>query len=78
MADFKPGGEPTYVEDSSNISKIASHDPLRNVDAEFGGTEERKKMEKKLLRKLDARMSIMVVIYILNYVSCLPLGEERD
>ena len=24
-------------------------------DAEFGGTEARKKMEKKLLRKLDAR-----------------------
>ncbi|KAG8680470.1 hypothetical protein FRC09_018209, partial [Ceratobasidium sp. 395] len=65
--DYKPGAEPTYVEDST-ISKIASNDPLRNVDAEFGGTEERKKMEKKLLRKLDARMSIMVVIYILNYI----------
>lgn len=37
-------------------------------DEEFGGTEERKKLEKKLLRKLDARMSILIVIYILNYV----------
>lgn len=35
---------------------------------EFGGTEERKKLEKKLLRKLDMRMSILIVIYILNYV----------
>ena len=39
-------------------------------DEEFGGTEERKKMERKLLRKLDLRMSILIVFYILNYVSC--------
>jgi len=38
-------------------------------DAEFGGTEERKRLEKKLLRKIDMRMSILVIIYILNYVS---------
>ena len=38
-------------------------------DAEFGGTEARKKLERKLLLKLDARMSILVVIFILNYVS---------
>jgi len=38
-------------------------------DAEFGGTEARKKLEKRLLLKLDARMSILVVIYILNFVS---------
>ncbi|EKM59840.1 uncharacterized protein PHACADRAFT_115106 [Phanerochaete carnosa HHB-10118-sp] len=37
-------------------------------DEEFGGTEERKKLERKLLRKLDMRMSILVVIYILNYI----------
>ena len=37
-------------------------------DAEFGGPEERKRLEKKLLRKLDARMSILIVIYILNYI----------
>ena len=38
-------------------------------DAEFGGTEARRKLERRLLLKLDARMSILVVIYILNYVS---------
>ncbi|KAF8760900.1 MFS general substrate transporter [Rhizoctonia solani] len=65
--DFKPGSEPAHVEDN-DMSKVASNDPLRNVDAEFGGTEERRRMERKLLRKLDARMSIMVVIYILNYI----------
>lgn len=37
-------------------------------DAEFGGTEARKKLERKLLWKVDLRMSILIVIYILNYV----------
>ncbi|EEB93077.1 hypothetical protein MPER_08316, partial [Moniliophthora perniciosa FA553] len=37
-------------------------------DLEFWGTEARVKLEKKLLRKLDTRMSILVVIYILNYI----------
>jgi hypothetical protein len=45
------------------------HDPTHDPDAEFGGTEERKRIEKKLLWKIDARMSIMILIYILNYVS---------
>ena len=39
-------------------------------DAEFGGTEAREKLEKRLLLKLDARISILVVIYISSYVSC--------
>jgi hypothetical protein len=42
---------------------------VRDCDTEFGGPEERKRLEKKLLRKIDARMSILIVIYILNYVS---------
>ena len=40
-------------------------------NARFGGLEARKKLEKRFLRKLDARMSIMIVIYILNYVAIL-------
>ena len=40
-----------------------------DVDAEFGGREARLLLERKLLRKLDVRMSILVLIYILNYVS---------
>ncbi|KAI0068747.1 MFS general substrate transporter [Artomyces pyxidatus] len=39
-----------------------------DVDAEFGGPEARQKIEKKLLRKLDMRMSILILIYILNYI----------
>jgi hypothetical protein len=33
-------------------------------DAEFGGSEARKKLEERLLFKLDARMSILIAIYI--------------
>ena len=45
-------------------------------DAEFGGTEARKNLEKGLLLKLDARMSILIVIYILNYVSRMQIGLD--
>ncbi len=38
-------------------------------DAEFGGLEARRRLERKLLWKLDLRMSVLVFIYILNYVS---------
>ena len=59
-----------HVEDSSNDGQMSS--PTRStsnkLDAEFGGSEARAKLEKKLLRKLDARMSILVIIYILNYI----------
>ncbi|KAF8741122.1 hypothetical protein AX14_005723 [Amanita brunnescens Koide BX004] len=37
-------------------------------DAEFGGPEARKALEKRLLLKLDLRMSILVIIYILNFI----------
>ena len=55
-----------------NILEHHSRDSAVGLDpdAEFGGSEARKKLEKRLLLKLDARMSILVVIYILNYVSC--------
>ncbi|KAI5124935.1 hypothetical protein M0805_007362 [Coniferiporia weirii] len=39
-----------------------------DTDAEFGGREARRIIERKLLWKLDCRMSVMVVIYILNYI----------
>ena len=41
-------------------------------DEEFGGTEERKRMERKLLWRLDCRMSSLIVLYILNYVCVFP------
>ncbi|TFK43577.1 MFS general substrate transporter [Crucibulum laeve] len=49
---------------------VSAEDGVESIqpDAEFGGPEERKKLEKSLLRKLDGRMSILIVIYILNYI----------
>ncbi|PAV20855.1 MFS general substrate transporter [Pyrrhoderma noxium] len=41
---------------------------VKDPDIEFGGSEERRKLERKLLWKLDCRMSIMIIIYILNYI----------
>lgn len=57
-------GEKAVVEESSSTGHIEEE-----PDVEFGGTEARKALEKRLLLKLDLRMSIMVFIYILNYVS---------
>jgi hypothetical protein len=44
-------------------------------DDEFGGTEERARMEKSLLRRLDFRISILIVIYILNYVRFIRMAR---
>ena len=40
-------------------------------DAEFGGLEARRDLERKLIGKIDLRMSILIVIYSLNYVRLL-------
>ncbi|KAI0368084.1 MFS general substrate transporter [Pilatotrama ljubarskyi] len=72
---------------SSRTSSLAEKGPIADVgpvdverddpDAEFGGHEARKKLERKLLRKLDLRMSILIVIYILNYVDRNNAGAAR-
>ncbi|KAK2466175.1 hypothetical protein APHAL10511_001817 [Amanita phalloides] len=56
--------EKVVREKSLSLGRDDDEDP----NAEFGGTEARKALEKKLLLKLDLRMSIMIVIYILNYI----------
>ncbi|KAM5540332.1 hypothetical protein V8D89_005790 [Ganoderma adspersum] len=53
----------------SRVPDVETEAAARHTgDEQFGGTEARKKLERKLLRKLDARMSILIVIYILNYI----------
>ncbi|KAF9263455.1 MFS general substrate transporter [Marasmius fiardii PR-910] len=53
-------------------------------DAEYGGYEARKALEKKLLLRIDLRMSILIVIYILNYIdrnnaaAARARGLEKD
>ena len=65
------------VEKSDDIQVLARSES-KSTDSEeaFGDREARRQLERRLLRKLDARMSILVVIYILNYVS-IPY-TERD
>jgi hypothetical protein len=46
---------------------ILDHNPP-TIDEEFGGAENRRRIERRLVNKLDIRMSILIVIYILNYV----------
>ncbi|KAF8272071.1 major facilitator superfamily domain-containing protein [Lactarius quietus] len=50
---------------------------LGHIDAEFGGKEARLRLERKLLRKLDMRMSILIVIYILNYVHAISAARLK-
>ncbi|KAG9083218.1 hypothetical protein FRC07_013978, partial [Ceratobasidium sp. 392] len=58
--------------DSKPTQQHREHSPAsvgkHHLDAEFGGTEARRRLEKKLLRKLDLRMGILILIYILNYI----------
>ncbi|KIY63519.1 sugar transporter [Cylindrobasidium torrendii FP15055 ss-10] len=58
------GTEPLEMDKHDEIHEEVVVD--RN--ARFGGLEARKKLEKRLLWKVDARMSILLVIYILNYI----------
>jgi len=41
----------------------------QHPDTVFGGSERRRQVEKKLLRKLDYRLTFLLLIYIMNYVS---------
>lgn len=61
-----------FQEKSDPPSDYFTDDP----DVEFGGTEARRVLEKKLLRKVDMRVSILIIIYILNYV-CIPVVVAR-
>ncbi|KZT13065.1 MFS general substrate transporter [Laetiporus sulphureus 93-53] len=52
------------VEEGVESIQVVPIDP----DAEFCGTEARRRLERRLLLKLDLRMFILVIIYILNYI----------
>lgn len=46
-------------------------------NAEFGGTAARQELEKNLLWKVDKRMSILILIYILNFIDRNNAGAAR-
>lgn len=59
------------MHDHRSEDSIEDSDP----DAEFGGHAARVALEKKLLWKIDLRMSILIVIYILNYVRISVISQ---
>ena len=65
MADAHGGKGAIEKEVSSRVIEL---------DTEFGSVEERKKIERKLVFKLDCRMTILVIIFLLNYVSANRLS----
>jgi hypothetical protein len=69
----RPTGD---IKGSPDADERREHD-LEDSDAVFGGSVERARMEKHLLRRLDARHSILIIIYILNYVCAFSFISER-
>ena len=71
---------PTSMDKTDYVKPVDFLDQVNDandpIDAEFGGAEARKVLEKKLLRKLDARCSILILIYILNYVRVIFVVHE--
>ncbi|KAJ7744487.1 MFS general substrate transporter [Mycena maculata] len=71
-------------DDDSQDRPLLAGDLDIDTDAGFGGKHGRQQIESRLLTKLDTRMSILVLIYILNYIdrnnaSAARLhGFERD
>ncbi|KDQ09022.1 hypothetical protein BOTBODRAFT_37405 [Botryobasidium botryosum FD-172 SS1] len=68
---------PPYTDEEPPLVAVDMPSPAREADAEFGGLWERAKLEKALLRKLDARMSILVLIYIMNFVDRTNAAAAR-
>lgn len=68
---------PNVVEGKDIEERVETRRQPIDLDAEFGGPEARKKLERKLLMKLDLRMSILIIIYILNYVRSLQWPSEH-
>jgi hypothetical protein len=54
------------IMDSDEDRPLLSTDREIDPDAAFGGKLAREQLETRLLSKLDTRMSILVLIYILN------------
>lgn len=69
MTDTKASNRP-FVEEKSIGLDVSEE--AESLDTEYGDPEERRRLERKLLWKLDCRFLILVVIYILNYVSVRP------
>ncbi|KAH0839987.1 MFS general substrate transporter [Lanmaoa asiatica] len=71
--------DPRDSEDGAAATEL--HEDVLCGAVLYSSQEDRERIEKSLLRKLDTRMSILVLIYILNYVSSFAArlrGFEED
>ncbi|KIJ55137.1 hypothetical protein M422DRAFT_152356 [Sphaerobolus stellatus SS14] len=73
------------VDEKVDVTKLQVEYAINEVDPdeEFGGYEERKRMEKQLVWRLDMRFSVLCLMYILNYIdrtaaSARLQGFEKD
>lgn len=63
---------------SANSEKPLNVSPsTADFDGEFGGPDERRKIEKTLVRKLDTRNAFFVILYLLNYVGTVPFNKHH-
>ncbi|KAF7332162.1 MFS general substrate transporter [Mycena kentingensis (nom. inval.)] len=76
---------PSHKLEYRALDPLLSHcDDYIDPDAAYGGHRARKELERQLVHKLDKRMSLLVLIYVLNYIdrnnaSAARLrGFERD
>ncbi|KIY73724.1 MFS general substrate transporter [Cylindrobasidium torrendii FP15055 ss-10] len=64
--------QPLLARDRLTVHYAQSVDAERShtthSEPEFGGPTNRAQLEKRLLRKIDSRLSILMLIYILNYI----------
>ncbi|KAN0126765.1 MFS general substrate transporter [Russula decolorans] len=70
VGDYHPVGEEPDMDTPEGLAPP-------DTEAEFGGREARLNLERKLLCKLDVRMSILVLIYILNFVDRNNISAAR-
>ncbi|KAF8915937.1 MFS general substrate transporter [Mucidula mucida] len=63
--------------DPEDVQEFDDKHVYEDPDAKYGGHEARLKLEKKLLLKVDIRMSILIFIYILNYIDRNNAGAAR-
>ncbi|KAE9404195.1 sugar transporter [Gymnopus androsaceus JB14] len=63
--------------DGDETTPLVVHDSATGEHMLFGNVDERKRLEQRLLKKLDTRMSILVLIYILNYIDRQNIAVAR-
>ncbi|KLO18099.1 sugar transporter [Schizopora paradoxa] len=73
LLSFHDSNEGGYTVLSQEPDSIDDSDP----DAEFGGSLKRIELEQSLVRRLDTRMSILILIYILNYIDRNNVAAAR-